>query len=775
MQLATRARIGPYEIISAIGAGGMGEVYRARDLRLDREVALKIMPAALAGARFQNEARAIAALSHPNIVNVFDIGAESGLSYIAVELLEGEDLRSLVSAGPLPWKRVAKIATSIADALRYAHSKGIIHRDLKPENVYITREGQTKVLDFGLAHMTPREPSDPEVAQTLTRPGMVMGTVGYMSPEQVRGEAAGPPSDVFALGCLMYEMLSGRQAFQRGSAGEALAAILRDPPRDLRKLCDAPESLVRVVEHCLEKDQSKRFDTMADFAFALENAMGEAEVRKTRRALSPNMIASGLILLAMAAGIIIIGRRTSTHPPPAATRQISSLAVMPFVNASRDKSYDYLSDGLTEAIINDLSPIAGLKVMSRSSVFAYKSKTVDPRELVTDLGVDAVVNGRVVRRDGSLQVSVELVDAHDGHQMWGERYDRPITQLSDLERDLATSISEKLKVRLTKRPVNVDPEAYRLYLQGRYEWNKRTPDGLRKGVEFFKRSIDTDPTYAPAYAGLADSYILLGGNYEVLRPTEAMPMARQATQKALSLDDSLAEAHASLGLIEHEFNWNWPRAEDEFKRAITLNPNYSVGHEWYGQALLYRSRPDEAFRELRRAEELDPLSLVSKADLAQAFWITRQYDKAIEQSLEVADIEPRFWLAHWFLGLAYAGKGDFSNAAKSLETAVSLGGSPATRGTLGYVYAKMGRRKDALRLLQQLRDESGKRYISPAPFAEIYIGLGDLDHAFAEMERAFTERSSLVTVINVVPIAESVRRDPRYVAFARRVGLPPMP
>ncbi|HEV8659346.1 MAG TPA: protein kinase [Thermoanaerobaculia bacterium] len=768
MQLSPRARLGPYEIISALGAGGMGEVYRARDLRLDREVALKIVPAELAGMRFHNEAKAIAALSHPNIVNVFDVGADAGLSYMAVELLEGEDLRSILSGGRIPWKRAIKIASAISDALRYAHGKGIIHRDLKPENVFITREGLTKVLDFGLARVMPSEAAgSAEAAQTLTRPGMVMGTVGYMSPEQVRGESVTPSSDIFSLGCVLYEMLSGVQPFERGSAGEVLAAILRDPPRDLREISDAPESLIRIVEHCLEKEPWKRFDTMSDFAFALESVTEGVPAR--------TLFVRGAILIVIAAVVIIVGRRGSTVPTPPAHREISSLAVMPFVNASADRSYDYLSDGLTEAIINDLSPIAGFKVMSRSSVFAYKPKVVDPRELGNDLGVDAVVNGRVIRRDGSLLVSVELVDTRDGHQIWGERYDRPISQLRDLERDLAGSISQKLKMRLTKQPVSVDPEAYRLYLQGRYEWNKRTPEGLRKGVEFFKRAIDIDPTYAPAYAGVADSYLLLGGNYEVLRPSEVMPMAREAALKAVSLDDSLAEPHASLGLIKHEFEWNWPDAEAEFKRAIALNPNYAVGHEWYGQALLYRSRSDEAFRELQRAEELDPLSLVSKADLAQAFWITRQYDKAIEESLKSVEIEPRFWLAHWFLGLAYAGKEDYANAAKSLETAVSLGGSPAASGSLGYVYAKMGRRKDAERLLRQLGEESKKRYISPAPFVAIYIGLGDLDHAFEEMERAFRERSSLITVINVVPIADAVRRDPRYAAFARRVGLPPLP
>jgi TolB-like protein/tetratricopeptide (TPR) repeat protein len=605
---------------------------------------------------------------------------------------------------------------------------------------------------------------------------MVMGTVGYMSPEQVRGESVTPSSDIFSLGCLLYEMLSGVQPFERGSAGEVLAAILRDPPRDLRQLTDAPESLVRVVEHCLEKEPSKRFDTMSDFAFALETATEGAAPRepavRSKRLPSRTLLFRAGLLAIIAAAVVVIGRRGSTVSPPPAHREISSVAVMPFVNASPDRSYDYLSDGLTEAIINDLSPAAGFKVMSRSSVFVYKSKTVDPRELGMDLGVDAVVNGRMIRRDGSLLVSVELVDTRDGHQIWGERYDRPIAQLSNLERELAGTISEKLKVRLTTRPINVDPEAYRLYLQGRYEWNKRTPDGLRKGVDFFKRAIDKDPAYAPAYSGLADSYLLLGGNYEVLRPSEAMPMAREAALKAASLDDSLAEPHASLGLIKHEFEWDWPHAEEEFKRAIALNPNYAVGHEWYGQSLLYRSRFDEAFRELHRAEELDPLSLVTKADLAQAFWITRQYDKAIEQSLKGVEIEPQFWLAHWFLGLAYAGKKDFANAAKSLETAVSLGGSPAARGSLGYVYAKMGRRKDAERLLRQLRDDSKKRYISPAPFVAIYIGLGDLDHAFNEMERAFRERSSLVTVINVVPIADDIRRDPRYATFARRVGLP---
>ena len=779
-------RLGPYEILAPLGTGGMGEVYRARDTRLDREVALKIVPTELATARFATEAKAVAALTHPNIVNVFDVGSDQGLSYMAMELLEGESLRSLLATGPLPWKQAAKIAAAISDALRYAHAKGIIHRDLKPENILITREGMTKVLDFGLARVTPRAETSPDSDVTLTQPGSVVGTIGYMSPEQVRGEAIGPETDIFSLGCVLYEMLGGVRPFERKSSGEVIAAILRDSPRDLRAIRpDVPEPFARIVEHCLEKDPGQRFDTMADFAFALDSATQQASGETTtarRRAARPprsTLIARGAALLIVAVIIIVLGRLAATRPAtPPPGRPISSLAILPFVNASNDRNNDYLSDGLTEAIINDLSPISGLRVMSRGSVFVYKSKSIDPRKVALDLGVDAVVSGRVAQRADVLTVSVELVDSRDGHQIWGERYERPIAQMTNLERELASNISDKLKMRLTsadqvrmQRTHDVDPEAYRLYLQGRYEWNKRTPDGLRKGIEFFRHSIDIDPAYAPSYAGLADSYLLLG-NYEVLRPAEAMPIAREAAMKALAIDDSLADAHASLGLIKHEYEWNWPTAEVEFKRAIALNPNHVLAHEWYGQALLYRSRFAEGLSELRRAEELDPLSIVAKADVAQAYWITGQYDQAIAQSAKTIEMEPRFWLAHWFLGLSYAGEGEFQKAAKSLETAVSLGGSPAARGSLGYVYARMGRRADALRILRDLRKESTTRYISPAPFAEIYIGLGDMDHAYEEVERAFTERTSLMTVLNVAPMVEPLRRDPRYAAVKRRVGLP---
>ena len=392
----------------------MGEVYRARDTRLDREVALKIVPTELASARFATEAKAVAALTHPNIVNVFDVGSDQGLSYMAMELLEGESLRSLLAAGPLPWKQAAKIAGAISDALRYAHAKGIIHRDLKPENIFITREGMTKVLDFGLARVTPRAETSTNGDVTLTQPGSVVGTIGYMSPEQVRGEAIGPETDIFSLGCVLYEMLGGVRPFERKSSGEVIAAILRDPPRDLRAIRpDVPEPLARIVEHCLEKDPGQRFDSMADFAFALDSATQQASGETTtarRRAARPprsTLIARGAALLVVAAIIIVLGHLAATRPaPPRPDRPITSLAILPFVNASNDRGYDYLSDGLTEAIINDLSPISGLRVMSRSSVFVYKSKSIDPRKVAVDLGVDAVVSGRVAQRANALTVSV---------------------------------------------------------------------------------------------------------------------------------------------------------------------------------------------------------------------------------------------------------------------------------------------------------------------------------------------------------------------------------
>jgi len=798
MELAAGSRIGPYEIVGPIGAGGMSEVYRARDLRLDRDVALKVLQRELAArapavARFEKEAKAVAALSHPSIVAIYDYGVENDVSYIVMELLEGETLRRAMG-GAMPWRQAVKIAATIADALRAAHARGIIHRDLKPENIVVTHAGAVKVLDFGLARVIAESP-DSET-QTLTASGTVMGTPGYMSPEQVRGEPLGPPADLFALGCILYEMLSGRRPFARSSSAETLAAILRDETEDLRELApDTPEAVVRVVEHCLEKDARNRFQGAGDFAFALSAAVdgSEAAARPSRPApqRSPSIEAAAVlrrkraslavlaILLVAIVAAIVAARRTPVTPQRAAAR---SLAVLPFANSSGDPSLAWLTEGLTEGIINNLSPVSGFKVLSRDSVFSYRRSSNDPREIGRELGVDSLVSGRVVQRGDSVVVSVELIDARDGNHIWGERYSRPVSEISAIERDLSRQISERLQIRLTgedqsrmNRRASVDPEAYRLYLQGRHEWNKRTPQGIEQGIELFRRSIDVDPTYAPAHAGIADSYLLLGGTYEILPPRESMPIARGAALRALEIDPELADAHASLAVIAHEFEWDWPRAEQSFRRAIDLNPNYGVAHQWYGQALLYRSRFDEALVELQRAVELDPLSLVTRSDLAQAYWIRGQHDTAIAHARKLTSMAPQFWLGYWFLGLAHAGKGDLAGATAALERAVALGGSPATVGTLGYVHGRAGRRAEAERLLAQLRETARTRYVSPAAFATIYIGLGDLDRAFAEVERALEERSSLVTVMHVVPIAEPLRRDPRYATYARRVGLPPLP
>jgi serine/threonine-protein kinase len=778
-------RIGRYEIIELIGAGGMGEVYRARDERLQRDVALKVLPEhddmGVAARRFAVEARAIAALAHPNIINIFDFGAEGNRSYIAMELLQGETLRAVISRGVTP-RRAVKIGEAVAEALRAAHAKGIAHRDLKPENIFIARDGTVKVLDFGLARVASSEVTD----TSITKEGTIIGTVDYMSPEQVRGEPAGPSSDLFSLGCILFEMLGHLKPFARTSIAETSAAILRDDPPDLLLLRpELPEPLVRVVNRCLEKEPEQRFQSAADLAFALD-AVGEATTSRPafteRIARSPK--ASWVvpaILLILIAAVIVTGRRQRTGPAQsAAARGAQSIAILPLTNATGDPSLEYLSDGVTEGIINDLSPV--FSVTARNSVFAYKGKNPEPREVRQKLNADVMLTGRLVQRAGTIQVGVELVDTRDGHQIWGRRFEQPMSDVAILESELSRTISQQLQItlsgadesRIAKRAA-VNREAYRLYLQGRYEWQKRTPEGLRKGIEFFKQSIDIDPTYAPAHAGIADSYLLLGGNYELMPPREAMPMARQAAIKALELDDRLAEAHASLGVIDHEFGWNWPQAEADFKRAIELNPNYPVARQWYGHALIYRSRFDEGLQQLRKAEELDPLSLLTKADLSQALWIARRYDDAIKAAQEVIDIEPQFWLGYWFLGLAYAGKGQLPEAATALERAVELGGSAAAIGTLGYVYARQGRRADTQRLLRQLEATRKERYVSRAPFATVYIGMGNLDRTFAELEQAFNDRASLITVLNVVPIADPVRRDPRYIPFARRVGLPPVP
>ncbi|MCI0379939.1 MAG: serine/threonine-protein kinase, partial [Gemmataceae bacterium] len=545
---ATGTTIGPYEIVAPLGAGGMGEVYRAKDKRLGREVAVKILPPHLANdaealVRFEREAKTVAALAHPSIVVLYDFGSEKGASFAVTELLEGETLRQRLGQGALPWRKAIEWSIAIAEGLAAAHGKGIVHRDMKPENLFLTADGRVKILDFGLARTAAAADLTAETqsfSPAHTLPGAVMGTVGYMSPEQVRGQTADARSDIFSLGCVLFEMVSGRRAFAGDSSADVSAAILNQNPSELtgsgRKVL--PE-LERVILHCLEKRPEERFQSARDLAFALRALFSDSDHSAIARS----------------------GKGRVKTPARRSRKAIDSIAVLPLANASPDPGAEFLSDGITENIINSLSQLPKLRVMARSTVFRYKGKEQDPLQVGADLGVRAVLTGRLFQLNNNLVIAAELVDAADGAQLWGAQYKRKLADLIEVQEEIAQEIAGQLRLvltgeekqRLGKRATQ-NSEAFQLYLQGRFSCNKRTAEAVDKSIALFEAAIAKDPDYALAYAGLADSYVFLQW-YGGRPPREVIPKGKAAALKALALDDALAEPHASLGLIHEEFDW----------------------------------------------------------------------------------------------------------------------------------------------------------------------------------------------------------------------------
>src|SRR5262245_6825612 len=755
-------RLGRYEILGPLGAGGMGEVYCARDTRLDRKVAVKVLPETFARdplrqARFEQEARAVAALSHPNILAIHDYGTEGDTPFAVMELLEGENLRTALSRSPLPWRRALEIGAIIADGLAVAHARGIIHRDLKPENLFLTCDGQVKILDFGLARMEAPTVAGEDTSPYLevrTDPGAVMGTMGYMSPEQVRGQTVDARSDFFALGCVLYEMVSGRRAFQRDSAADTTAAILHEEPTSLE--LNAPPQVDAAIRRCLAKEPACRYALARDLASALRSALAGAGPP----AAFPTTRAGELAL-------------------PAPSRPIiDSLAVLPLVNTSADPNTEYLADGITESLITLLSRLPGLRVMARSTVFRYKGRDVDVQEVGRALRVRTVLTGRLQQRGARLILKAELVDVADGAQLWGERYDRELTDLFAVEETVARDIVAQLRLHLSgdperqlARPPAADPQTYRLYLKGRYHWNKRTHEGLHKSVTLFEQAIERDPTFAPAYAGLADAYLNLGG-WGHLAPREAYPRAKAASSRALALDEQLAEAHVSMAMALKEYDWDWDGAERSYLRALQLNPNYPVAHQWYGEYLAARGRHDEAIATMQRALDLDPLSLIIHATLGRhGYHFARQYDRAVEQLQRTLEIDANFWVAHHFLGGVYAGMGKLQEALAAFETARRLEGNLETIAGLGFVHGMAGRHDEALAMLDELQRQSSRCYVSPMLRALIWTGIGDTDKAFAWLDRAVERRTQWLSEILVDSFFDRLRPDPRFNELLRQVGL----
>ncbi|HJU84135.1 MAG TPA: protein kinase [Holophagaceae bacterium] len=796
MQLAPGARLDDrYEILRLLGTGGMGEVYQARDQRLGRDVAIKVLPEHLAAdgdalQRFEWEAKILAALSHPNIRALHDLGHGEGMHFAVMEFLEGQTLRRRLEDGPLPAPEALKVAELLAEGLAAAHAKGVIHRDLKPENIFFTTDGQVKILDFGLARLVAGEsPAHLQSDRMLeTQPGLVMGTVGYMSPEQVRGQALDGRCDLFAFGCLLFEMLMNQRPFEGETVPEVLAAILKDPAPPVT---GSPE-LRRFVASCLEKDLHRRMAGAREAAAALREIRALhplsgalAEPTAPLRQLDPD--SRELPTQALPATLAAASTALRTGPGfwrrlagfwPFRSRAIDAIAVLPFRSRAGDLEAEYLAEGLSEGLIDRLSQLPGLRVAPWSSVFRLRGQDLDLQELGRHLRVQAILTGRVSHRGNELSVSAELLEVRTMSHLWGEQYQRAFSALMEVQQELCTRIAARLRSRVSgevqERIAAVpteDPEAYRLYLKGRHAWRLRSADALRQAVEAFQEALARDSEFALAYAGLADAYTLLSFLVGVIAPQDAMPQAQAAARRALELGPGLAEAHASLGMILESFEWDWAGAECELRRALELGPDNPNLHHRLGMHLLYRGRFEEAAAAFARAMKLDPLSPLIQVAQGLAPHFGRRPEEALHAFRQAVALSPQFIIAHLMLGLAFVQAGQLDEAIASFGRARAIAETPDGLAMLGHALALAGRRGEAEEVLARLAHLGASRYVNDYGPAVIRLALGETEAALRGLERAVERRCELLVYLGIDPRLEALRGDPRFQALQARVGL----
>jgi eukaryotic-like serine/threonine-protein kinase len=734
----------------------MGEVYKARDTRLGREVAVKVLPELLAGspealARFEREARAVAALSHPNILALHDFGKEGGVSYAVMELLEGETLRNRLEASAIPPRKAAEYAQQIARGLAAAHDRGIVHRDLKPDNVFLTRDAIVKILDFGLSRPADESAASGSQPQTsLTESGTVVGTPGYMSPEQIRGRPVDHRSDLFALGAILYEMLTGQRAFQRESPVETMMAVLQDdPPAAAGR--GIPAELGDIVTHCLEKGPEDRFQSARDFAFALQVAEREGSGFRTP---------------------------VSSVAPVAQAPPGTSIAVLPFRNMSPDREAEYFSDGMTEEIISTLTGIEALRVAARTSSFAFKGRDTDVRQIGRELGVRSVLEGSVRQAGQRLRITAQLIDVGSGYHIWSERYDREMQDVFAVQDEIARAIAAALKIRLLPSqeeslvtPGTRDVEAYNRYLKGRYFFNQRLP---KKAIPEFEAAIARDRHFAAAFTGLADSYGMVGfygyGGFPTL---EAFAKARAAATQAQELEPDSAEIHVSLGILDHYYGWDLEREAQHFRRAIELAPRLASGYSWLAILLAVTAPLEEGLETARRAVELEPLSAYVYVNAAWPYFFARHYGEAIAELRKGLKVDPNSIYALWTLGMACQASGAHEESVVALEKMVALTGREQSWGValLGGSYAAAGRGNEAQEILAELEDRSLREYVAPLHVAFVQAPLGQADAALDSLRRGLEERNALFWVwARSSPVFDGLRSDPRFQALIRGIA-----
>jgi serine/threonine-protein kinase len=791
MALEAGSRLGPYEIVGRLGSGGMGEVYRARDPRLDREVAIKVLPENVADRkhlrRFEQEARAAGALNHPSVLAVHDVGSHEGAPYVVSELLEGHTLRARLEGGALPVRKTLDLALQIARGLAAAHDKGIVHRDLKPDNVFITEDGRVKILDFGLAKLTRPEPLFPEGRQGKaaegTASGAVVGTAGYMSPEQVRGEAVDHRSDIFSFGAVLYEMLSGGRAFRRDSAVETMNAILKEDPPEILEARGISPAVAGLVRRCLEKRAPDRFHSAHDLALALEAVSsglsgpsvehGALGVVRPVRVLKryKRWVALGAMVL-VAAGLYWGLVRS---PPRTAVGVVDSVAVLPFDNVGGDPDREYLSDGIADTLVNELSRLPNVRVIARSTSFRFRGSEVDPQEVGRDLGVGAVLTGRVSQQGETLVIGAELVDVAQGTRLWGERYNTKMRDIFAVQEGIARDISRGLRLKLARDETSLtrrhtpSPEAYRLYLLSRYEQTRPLPrQGAKRALEYAQQATEKDPAFAAAYAALAMANIRLGIG-GVLPAGEVYSKARTAATRALELDETVAEAHEALALVVLHLDRDWAGAESAFKRAIELNPNSPPAHRGYGLYLYQAGRPQEGMEQIKRALELDPLSPESHLFLSFGYHFDRRFDQALEAARTASDMDPVF-KPDFYLAVNYREKGMFEEAIAEFRK--SPGQSAPGLAHLGNTYARAGRVTEARDCLRKLNEMFRRDNVGTYGMALIHAGLGEKDQAFAWLEKAYEARDQGMMYLKIDAALDPLRSDPRFEGLLRRMNFP---
>ena len=749
-RLASGSFVGPYEITFLLGAGGMGEVYLARDTRLHRDVAVKVLPRAFARdggrrRRFEHEARAAASLNHPNIVSVHDVGLEDGVPFIVMEYVRGETLSAQLRRGPVSRDRALQIGSEIATALVEAHAHNVAHRDLKPGNVMITPDGFIKVLDFGIAKTVQYDPAATTVDESPadarhTRQGQLLGTPGYMSPEQLLGRSVDHRTDIYSLGVILFELVTGQRPFDEDDRSARRRAALTAPRRSVRDVNPSvPAAVGDLIAQAMATDPS---------------------ARQTAAILKAELNA-------------LMTRSVSVRP------EVPSVAVLSFTDMSSAKDQEFFCDGIAEELITALTQIPGLRVAARTSAFQFKGKARDVRVIGDALNVATVLDGSVRKAGDQLRVTVELIGSADGYQLWSERFDRKIDDIFAVQEEIANSVVNTLKGRLANdrsRPAVAQRrrnlEAYAFYLEGRYHWNKRSEEELKKSVACFERAIERDPDYAEAYAGMADAYVTLG-TYGARPASEVMPKARVALDRALEIDAELAEAYACRGCVRSVYDWTWADAEHDYRKAIALQPGYTTAHHWYAiNHLVPLGRFDEATEALRRALEVDPLALAVRTSLGMKSYFAGQYDEAAQELLRTIEIEDRFGMARFFLAATYAEQRRYAEARAELEIAISVSGqSPEILAALGYLHGLSGNVDGALSVLNDLRRLAGERYVSPARVAQVHIGLDQRTEALDLLEEARAERAADLAWLGVRPVFARLRTEPRFHALLKDIGL----